>query len=52
VSIQIQALERIVGARLVERVRGRRGVRSTGAGAALFAHAVVIAAELDSAEQS
>ena len=49
VSGQISALERIVGARLLERVRGGRSVRLTAEGGALYRHAVEIAAQLHEA---
>jgi molybdate transport repressor ModE-like protein len=46
VSGQISALERAVGARLLERVRGSRTVRLTPQGDALHRHAVEITALL------
>src|SRR3954469_22752004 len=49
VSQQIAALEREAGTMLVE--RSARGVRLTGAGAALVAHADAILARLDAAER-
>jgi DNA-binding transcriptional LysR family regulator len=49
VSQQIAALEREAGTRLVE--RGVRPVRLTDAGRALLAHAEVVLARLDEAEQ-
>jgi len=51
VSNQIRTLEALVGARLVERVRGRRGIRLTPAGTALFERSTKIAAEVDAAER-
>jgi DNA-binding transcriptional LysR family regulator len=49
VSGQIIALERVVGARLLERIRGSRLVEVTEEGAVLLAHATAIAARLDAA---
>ena len=50
VSGQISALERVVGARLVDRVRGGRTVRLTAEGAALYRHASAINAQLVAAQ--
>ena len=50
ISGQIIALERIVGARLVERIRGSRLVRLSEEGEILVAHAAAIAARLDAAQ--
>jgi DNA-binding transcriptional LysR family regulator len=50
VSGQIIALERIVGARLVERIRGSRRVRLSEEGEILVAHATAIAARLEAAQ--
>src|SRR5437899_9893331 len=49
VSQQIAALERIVGARLVERPGGPRAVSLTEAGELLLRHAEAIVARLDAA---
>ncbi|MDX6540751.1 MAG: hypothetical protein QOI71_2361 [Gaiellales bacterium] len=49
VSQQLQALERIVGATLVERSPGARAVELTDAGHQLLAHADAIAGHLESA---
>jgi DNA-binding transcriptional LysR family regulator len=49
VSGQIGALERAVGVRLVDRVRGARTVGLTAEGAVLYRHAVEITARLRSA---
>jgi molybdate transport repressor ModE-like protein len=46
VSGQILALERAVGARLVDRVRGARSVRLTTEGDVLLQHATAITARL------
>jgi DNA-binding transcriptional LysR family regulator len=46
VSGQISALERAVGARLVDRVRGARSVRLTAEGAVLHRHAIDITSRL------
>ena len=46
VSGQILALERAVGARLVDRVRGARSVRLTAEGDVLLQHATAITARL------
>ena len=50
VSGQILALERAVGARLVDRVRGARSVRLTREGAVLLHHATAITARLAAAQ--
>lgn len=50
ISGQIIALERVVGARLVERIRGSRLVELTEEGEVLVAHAAAIAARLDAAQ--
>lgn len=50
ISGQISALERAVGARLVERIRGSRLVNLTEEGEILVAHAAAIAARLDAAQ--
>jgi DNA-binding transcriptional LysR family regulator len=50
ISGQIIALERIVGARLVDRIRGSRLVRLSEEGEILVAHAAAIAARLDAAQ--
>jgi molybdate transport repressor ModE-like protein len=50
ISQHVAALEREVGAQLVE--RGPRGIRLTDAGAALVAHADAIIARLDAAEEA
>ena len=49
VSQQVAALERETGAKLVE--RGTRGIKLTDAGEALVAHADIVLARLDDAEQ-
>ena len=49
VSGQISALERAVGARLVDRVRGARSVCLTPEGVVLYRHAVDITSRLWSA---
>jgi DNA-binding transcriptional LysR family regulator len=49
VSGQISALERAVGVRLVDRVRGARSVGLTKEGAVLYRHAVDITSRLWSA---
>jgi DNA-binding transcriptional LysR family regulator len=51
VSNQIAALERLVSARLVERVRGGSSVSLTEAGKRLDEHAVVLMARLNAARQ-
>jgi DNA-binding transcriptional LysR family regulator len=50
ISGQILALERAIGARLVERVRGSRPVRLTPEGEILLAHAAAITGRLNSAQ--
>lgn len=50
ISGQIIALERVVGARLVERIRGSRFVELTEEGEVLVAHAAAIASRLDAAQ--
>ena len=50
VSGQIVALERAVGARLIERVRGGRSLRLTREGEALCRHAVAITARVAAAQ--
>ena len=50
ISGQISALERVVGARLLDRIRGSRLVEVTEEGAILIAHATAIAARLDAAQ--
>jgi len=50
ISGQIIALERVVGARLVERIRGSRLVELTEEGEILVAHATAIAARLAAAQ--
>jgi len=50
ISGQIIALERIVGARLVARIRGSRLVELTEEGEILVGHAAAIAARLDAAQ--
>lgn len=50
ISGQIIALERVVGARLVERLRGSRLVELTEEGEVLVEHAAAIAARLDAAQ--
>jgi molybdate transport repressor ModE-like protein len=50
VSGQINALERAVGLRLVDRVRGGRSVRLTPEGDVLYRHAVAITTRLAAAE--
>jgi molybdate transport repressor ModE-like protein len=50
VSQQIQALERIVGHRLLERGSGPRGVTTTEAGRLLLRHAQAIVARLSAAQ--
>jgi DNA-binding transcriptional LysR family regulator len=50
ISGQIIALERVVGARLVERIRGSRLVKLSEAGEILVAHAAAISARLDAAQ--
>jgi DNA-binding transcriptional LysR family regulator len=50
ISGQIIALERVVGSRLVERIRGSRLVRLTEEGEVLVEHAAAIAARLDAAQ--
>jgi DNA-binding transcriptional LysR family regulator len=49
VSSQITALERIVGARLFERIRGTRGVELTEEGRLLLEHAAAVTARLHAA---
>ena len=49
VSGQILALERLVGARLLERIRGSRPVEVTAEGEILLAHARAIIARLEAA---
>jgi DNA-binding transcriptional LysR family regulator len=51
VSGQILALERAVGARLLDRVRGARSVELTSEGRILVQHASVITARLDAAQR-
>jgi DNA-binding transcriptional LysR family regulator len=48
-SQQVAALERIVGARLIERSRGRRSIALTEAGEIFLRHAVAIVARLSAA---
>jgi molybdate transport repressor ModE-like protein len=50
VSGQIIALERAVGARLLDRVRGARSVELTSEGRILVQHASAITARLDAAQ--
>jgi DNA-binding transcriptional LysR family regulator len=50
VSQQIQALERMVGARLIDRPRGPRAVSLTEAGRLLLGHAEAIVARLKAAQ--
>src|SRR4051794_1506847 len=50
ISGQILALERVVGARVFERVRGARPLRLTDAGRVLLEHAAAINARLDAAQ--
>jgi DNA-binding transcriptional LysR family regulator len=50
ISGQIIALERVVGARLVDRIRGSRLVRLSEEGEILVAHAAAISARLDAAQ--
>lgn len=51
VSSQVATLERIVGARLVDRSRGPNGVALTDSGAALLDHALGIRASLEEARE-
>jgi molybdate transport repressor ModE-like protein len=51
VSSQVATLERIVGARLVDRSRGPNGVTLTDSGAALLDHALGIRASLEEARE-
>src|SRR5690348_17914080 len=50
ISGQILALERAIGARLFERMRGSRPIRLTPAGEILLAHAAAITSRLNSAQ--
>ena len=50
ISGQILALERAIGARLVERMRGSRPVRLTPEGEIMLAHAAAITGRLNSAQ--
>jgi DNA-binding transcriptional LysR family regulator len=50
VSGQISALERAIGARLFERIRGSRPIQLTPEGEILLAHATAITARLDTAQ--
>ncbi len=49
ISSQITALERIVGARLFERIRGTRGIELTEEGRLLLEHAAAITARIHAA---
>ena len=49
ISGQILALERVIGARLFERIRGSRPVQLTDEGKILLTHAAAITARLDAA---
>ena len=50
ISGQIVALERVIGARLVDRLRGSRLVELTEEGEVLLSHAAAIAARLEAAQ--
>jgi DNA-binding transcriptional LysR family regulator len=50
VSGQISSLERAIGARLFERIRGSRPIQLTPEGEILLAHATAITARLDAAQ--
>src|SRR4051812_88328 len=50
VSGQIISLERTIGSRLFERIRGSRPIQLTPEGEILLAHAVAITARLDTAQ--